>query len=292
MRPGTPPLRIVGANKAPHEDLYHFLLTRTWPEFFGLVGLSFFAINALFAIAYWIAPGSIANVRPGSLEDAFYFSVQTLATIGYGGMYPQSRYGHIVVAFEALVGMLMVALMTGVTFSKFARPTARVLFSNKIVTAPRDGVPHMMFRMANYRHNAIVEAQLRVVILVEEKTSEGHLMRRSIDIPLVRDRSSVFFMTWTAMHLIDEKSPFFGPDALEKLRGRKAEIFLTVVGIDATSAQTVHARMGYQLEDIVANAHFADVLDILEDGTRVIDYRRFHDVVNIDEAPPPAEGAI
>jgi inward rectifier potassium channel len=290
-RTGTPPLQVIGARSAFYEDLYHFLLTRTWPQFFGLVGLSFFAVNALFAVVFWIMPGSIANARPGSFEDSFYFSVQTLATIGYGGMTPATRYAHIAVVFEALVGMLMVALVTGVTFAKFARPTARVIFSNKIVIARRDGVPHLMFRLANFRHNAIVEAQLRVIVLVEEKTAEGHSMRRSIDVPLVRERSSVFFMTWTAMHLIDEKSPFFGSDALERLRARKAEIFLTVIGIDATSSQTVHARMGYRLEDIVVNAHFADVLEIREDGLRVINYTRFHDVVPIEGAPGSGAGS-
>ena len=109
--------------------------------------------------------------------------------------------------------MLGIAVITGLTFTRFARPSARVLFSNKITITPRDGVPHVMFRMANWRRNRIVEAQLRVVLLVTERTREGEMLRRQIDLPLVRDRTALFFLTWTAMHKIDADSPFHGPAA-------------------------------------------------------------------------------
>src|SRR6185312_2113375 len=146
-------VKAIGLERAPHKDVYHFILGRTWPTFFLIVALVFVLANVLFAWLYLAEPGAVANVRPGSFEDAFYFSVQTLATIGYGWMYPASRYGHVVVALEAVVGILMVALITGITFTRFARPIARVLFSNKAVVTPRDGVPHLMFRMANWRRN-------------------------------------------------------------------------------------------------------------------------------------------
>jgi inward rectifier potassium channel len=262
------------------------VLTRSWWEFVALVGGSFVLANAFFGFLYSLQPGSIANARSGSFEDAFFFSVQTMATIGYGGMAPATLYGHLLVTCEAIVAMLGVAVVTGVTFAKFAKPTARVLFADKIVLGPRDGIPHLMFRMANWRRNTILEAQLHVILLLEEISQEGHVMRRPMDLPLVRDRNSLFVMTWTAMHRIDESSPFYGPDALEKLRKRKAEIFLSVMGVDETFAQTVHARRGYKLSDIVMNAHFADVLSIDEDGTRLIDYRSFHEVVPVPERTP------
>src|SRR5215471_3215670 len=146
-----PPARVkaVGLRRAPYRDLYHFVLRRSWPEFFLLAGVAFVLTNALFAVLYLLQPGCVANVHPGSFEDAFYFSVQTLATIGYGGMYPVTRYAHAVVTFEAMSGVFSVALVTGITFTRFARPTARVVFAAKIVLANRDGVPHLMFRMAN-----------------------------------------------------------------------------------------------------------------------------------------------
>jgi len=275
-------VRTIGLQRAWHKDLYHFVLAQSWPRFFLLTGLMFVATNLLFALFYWAVPGSVANARPGSFEDAFYFSVQTLATIGYGGMTPVTRYAHIVVTFEAFMGVLAVALITGITFTRFARPSVRVLFSNRVVLAPRNGVPHLMFRMANWRRNRIVEARLGVVLLVTEVTREGEILRRQIDLPLVRDRTGVFFLTWTAMHRIDESSPFHGPNALERLRATQAELFLALTGLDETIGQTIHARRQYSLNDIVTNVRFADVMSDEPDGTRVIDYSRFHDVVPLE----------
>jgi inward rectifier potassium channel len=275
-------VKAIGLERAPHKDIYHFVLGRTWPTFFLLVAVVFVVTNMLFAWLYLAEPGAVANVRPGSFEDAFYFSVQTLATIGYGGMSPASRYGHLIVAVEAIVGILMVALITGITFTRFARPTARVLFSNKVVISPRDGVPHVMFRMANWRRNRIVEARLSAVLLVTERTREGDVMRKQIDLPLVRSRTNVFFLTWSAMHLVDEKSPFHGPDALDRLRLQQAELYLGLTGLDETIGQTIHVRKQYTLDDIVPGARFADVLSTRNDGSRIIDYRKFHDVVEMD----------
>jgi inward rectifier potassium channel len=274
-------IRAIGQERALHKDLYHLVLAQSWPRFFLLTALTFVLTNLFFATLYWLVPGSVSHARPGSFEDAFYFSVQTLATIGYGGMAPATRYAHIVVTFEAFMGVLAVALITGITFTRFARPSARVLFSNRVVISPRDGVPHVMFRMANWRRNRIVEARLGVVLLVTEKTREGEVLRRQIDLPLVRDRTGVFFLTWTAMHRIDEASPFHGPDALARLRAQGAELFLALTGLDETIGQTIHARRQYSLDDIVPNARFADVLSDDPDGTRVIDFRRFHDVVPV-----------
>jgi len=276
-------VKAIGLERAPHKDIYHFVLGRTWPVFFLLVAVVFVLTNMLFAWLYLAEPGSIANARPGSFEDAFYFSVQTLATIGYGGMTPVTRYAHVVVALEAIVGILMVALITGITFTRFARPSARVLFSNKVVISPRDGVPHVMFRMANWRRNRIVEARLNAVLLVTERTREGEMMRRQIDLPLVRSKTNVFFLTWSAMHLVDERSPFHGADALERLRAQQAEIYLGLTGLDETIGQTIHVRKQYTLDEIVPGARFADVLTIDENGRRIIDYRKFHDVVELPQ---------
>jgi len=290
-RPNLLRIRHIGRKWAPHEDLYHTVLTSSWWLFFLIVAVAFLSANALFGIAYMLQPGSISNSRPGSFEDAFFFSVQTMATIGYGGMAPATLFGHVMVTFEAIVAMLGVALVTGITFSKFAKPTARVLFSDKVVIGPRNGIPHLMFRMANWRRNNILEATLHVILLVEETTDEGQVMRRPVDLPLIRDRNPLFGLTWTAMHKIDENSPFFGPDALDRLRARKAQIFLSLMGTDETFSQTVHSRRAYDLSDIVIGAHFADVISFLEDGTRVIDLRLFHEVVPVTKWISPSSPA-
>ncbi len=275
----------IGHRSAPWEDLYHWILTRTWPQFFLVVAITFVLINSVFATAYVAAEGSISNLPKGSFGDAFFFSVQTLATIGYGVMAPATLTGHLLVTLEALTGMLSVALMTGITFAKFAKPSARVLFADKITLTPRDGVPHLVFRMANWRGNQMVDAQLKVMVLTTERTAEGETMRIPVELPLVRDRTMLFILTWMPMHRIDEKSMFYGPGALEKLRARKAEIYVSLTGYDETIGNTVHARRAYTLDDIIENVRFADVLDVREDGSRVVNYHNFHEVVTL----PPRE---
>jgi len=286
----TPRIRTIGIERSPQKDMYHYVLKLSWPAFFGLVAIVFLFANLVFASAYLARPGSIANARPGSFEDAFYFSVQTIATIGYGGMHPATRYAHLLVVVEALTGILGIAVITGLTFTRFSRPSARVLFSNRVTLTPRDGVPHLMFRMANWRRNRIVEARLRIIMLIDERTREGEMLRRQVDIPLVRAETAIFFLTWTAMHRVDEASPFYGPGAMEALRTRRAELFLSLTGFDETIGQTIHARREYALDDIVVGVRFADVLTLMPDGSREIDYRKFHDVVPLaphagDERP-------
>lgn len=250
-----------------------------------------FGANLVFAVLYAVEPGCVANAA--GFEDAFYFSVQTFATIGYGAMSPATRYGHVVVVVEALVGTLGVALVAGVTFAKFARPTARVLFSEKIVVTVRDGVPHLVFRLANWRGNMVVEGQLRVFVLRLEKTREGDTIRTPYELPLVRDRTALFALTWVPMHRIDGRSPFWGGEtALAKLREQRAEIYLAFTGLDETIGQPIHARYMYRPEDIVWNARYADVLTIEPDGTRSIDYAAFHDVEVLGDASALSWGEV
>jgi inward rectifier potassium channel len=276
-------LRTVGLERAPFEDVYHSILVRPWWQFVLATALAFLGVNALFALLYMIEPGSVTNARPGNYEDAFYFSVQTLATIGYGNMAPATRFAHWVVTLEAFTGILTVAVITGVTFSKFSRPTARVAFSAKVAAPTRNGVPHLMFRMANRRNNLVVEATLRVLTLVRETTVEGETVRRPIELKLVRDRSALFTLSWTAMHAIEEGSPFYGEGALERLRASGAEMYLSFSGIDETFAQTIHARWRYTLDDIAWGQRFADILTIHADGSRVIDYSHFDEVVPVNQ---------
>ncbi len=275
----TMPVVTRGQAVSFFEDIYHRILAMPWWRFFAYVSAGWVGINAIFAVLYAADPGCVSGARPGDLEDAFYFSVQTFATIGYGAMAPATRFGHAVVVVEALVGTLGVALVTGVTFAKFARPTARILFAAKAVIAVRDGVPHLVFRLANWRGNMVVEGHLRALVLRLHKTGEGEIMRVPVDLPLVRDRTALFALTWVPMHRIDRSSPFWGgAEMLAKLRAEHAEVFLSFSGLDETSGQQIHARHNYALDDIVYNARFVDVLTIDDDGRRTVDYSAFHDV--------------
>jgi inward rectifier potassium channel len=271
-------VRPIGTRRTPFQDLYHLVLVRPWWQFVLMAATAFVAMNALFGLLYWVSPGAISGMTSGSFEECFFFSVQTLGTIGYGGMAPATRYGHILVTVEAFIGLLCVALLTGVTFSKFARPTARVRFSEKVAAPMRNGSRSLMFRMANERHNLIVEAQLRVFALMQITTPEGEVMRAPIDLKLVRSSTPMFALTWTALHVIDENSPFHGEGALARLKSQGVDIFLALTGLDETFAQTVHARHRYTIDDIAWNHRHADVMAVAPDGTRTINFHKFDDV--------------
>ncbi|HEY6299857.1 MAG TPA: ion channel [Candidatus Binatus sp.] len=267
---------IHGAPTGAFEDLYHFLVTSSWPALIGLIAAAFTIANLLFATGYYLDQG-IENARTGSFADMFFFSVQTMATIGYGKMEPVTIFSNILVSVEALTGLLALALMTGLVFSKFSRPTARVRFSRYVVIGPRDGTPSLMIRAANLRANRIVEAEIHVVLARQEVTVEGDTVRRLYDFPMTRSRSAMFALSWTAVHRIVEGSPLFG-QTRESLADCAPEIIVSIIGLDETFSQTVHARHTYELDEIVWGARFADVLVLHPDGSRSVDYTRFDDV--------------
>src|SRR5215469_14319317 len=212
-----------------HLDLYHHLLTMPWSLLFALISSTYIGFNLIFAGLYLLQPGSIANARPGSLADAFFFSIQTSATIGYGDMRPATLFANILVTGEVLAGMTMLAIATGLVFARFSRPTARVMFSRVAVVVPHDGVPTLMFRVANQRRNQIVEAQVSIALMRNEVTAEGVAMRRFHDLHVERSRTPMFSLSWTVMHRIDERSPLYGA-TVESLLRHQAEIVVAIVG--------------------------------------------------------------
>jgi inward rectifier potassium channel len=258
-------------------DLYHLLVDSPWPRLLGIIATLFLIVNALFALAYLAGGDVIENARPGSFTDAFFFSVQTMGTIGYGRLAPGTVWSNLLVTVEVITGVLGLAMVTGLVFAKFSRPTARVVFSQRAVVTPHDGVPSLMFRMANARGNRIVEAQVRAVLARDETTAEGETMRRFHDLALVRDRNPLFALTWTAIHPITATSPLFGATP-EGLAAVGAEVVASLVGIDETVSQTIHARHTYAAADLVWGARLRDILSRLPDGRRQVDYALFHDV--------------
>jgi inward rectifier potassium channel len=268
----------IGLRRQPGKDLYHSLLTASWKRLFALVALAYLGVNAVFAGAYLALGNAIESARAGDFWDAFFFSVQTMATIGYGRMAPRTLGANALVAVEALMGMMGLAVVTGLVFAKFSRPTARVIFSRVAVVSPYDRVPSLMFRMANERANQIVEAQLHVVLVRNDQTAEGDTVRRVHDLTLRRSRSALFALTWTAIHPITPQSPLFGEDA-ESMAEKQADIVVSLTGHDESLAQTVHARHAYGPEQVAWGVRFRDILVHLPNGIRAVDYRRFHDVV-------------
>ncbi len=268
-------MKVVGASRV-YGDWYHVFLRATWTALIAFISGAYLFINLVFALLF-LAVGGVANARHGSLTDAFYFSVQTMGTIGYGAMYPASNGANNLVVAESVVSLVVTALATGLVFAKFARPIGRVAFSRFAVIAPMDGVPTLMVRVGNERGNSIVEAQARVAIMRTTRTLEGHVFYKMLDLTLVRDRSQAVSRSWTVQHRIDETSPLFGatPESLAK---DEAEILITLAGTDDTSYQPVHARHTYENHDMLWGARHADVLSETPDGNLVLDVRRFDDV--------------
>lgn len=267
---------VLGRHHSRWGDMYHRLLTLSWLQVLGLMCTTYIVINALFAILFLMGGGGIANAKPGSFADAFFFSVQTMASIGYGAMYPQSLYANIVVTFESILGLFWLTMATGLMFARFSRPTARVLFSNVAVVVPRDGVPTLMFRAANQRGNQILEAQMRVM-LIRNVITEGEFMRRFYDMALERSQNPIFALTWTAMHPINEQSPLHGMTA-EDLTEIEAEILVTMNGIDDTFSQTILARHSYIPSEIFWNMRLRDIITRATDGRRAVNYQNFHEI--------------
>lgn len=273
-------LSIVGMGKwhSYWRDPYHLMLTLPWSGFLALTVLGYVVTNALFALAYLAGGDGIENARPGNFLDAFFFSVQTMASIGYGAMYPRTAYTNVLVTIEALTGLMGLAMGTGLMFARFSRPTARVTFSQVAVITPYEGVPTLMFRAANQRRNQILEAQMRVGLGRDEVSVEGQSMRRVYDLNLIRSQNPLFSLSWTAMHRIDEQSPLYGvtPESLDEA---EATLVVTLSGLDETVSQIIHARHTYASRDILWNMRFVDIISKTKDGNRFVDYSRFHDVV-------------
>jgi inward rectifier potassium channel len=257
-------------------DVYHRMLTFSWPRFFLLMAVWYIGANVLFACLFLLDPNGIAEARPGSFEDAFFFSVQTVATIGYGVMHPQTLYANVIMTLETLCGLIGFAVMTGLIFARFSRPTARILFSEVAVIALHNGVPTLMFRCANQRLNQILEATVVVTVLRDETSREGRTLRRFHDLKLVRQRTPVFVLTWTVMHPIDEHSPLYGMTAQE-MAAEELEVVVVLSGVDETFAQPIQARHSYLASEILWDHNFVDIVLELEDGRPAIDYSRFHD---------------
>jgi inward rectifier potassium channel len=270
-------IRIVGDRRMPLRDFYHALIRLSWLETLAIIAGGFLVANIVFATGY-VEIGGIAHARPGSLEDAFFFSVQTMGTIGYGAMYPESRAANVLVVGETLVSLTLTALMTGLVFGKFSRPTARVVFTRQATIAPMNGTPTLTFRIGNERGNRIVDALIRVVLARTETLTEGGTFYRLIDLKLSRERSLSLSRSWSVLHVIDENSPLRGCTP-EVARSEEWELGVLMVGLDETSMQTIHASYQYYDKDILWGARHADLLSEAEDGAMILDLSKFHEVV-------------
>jgi inward rectifier potassium channel len=265
-------------------DVYRWLLGLSWPQFAGFVASLYVGLNLLFAALYSFQPDSIAGSTGGyRFFDSFFFSVQTLATVGYGHMYPQTLYGHIVTTIEIMSGLFLLAVMTGLIFVRFSRPIARVMFSNSMVIALLNGKPTLMVRIGNENHHSMVEAEFRIMFSRDEPLLEGGDFRHFYVLKLHFDRLTVFPAALTLRHTIDETSPLFGatPESLESSR---ILFIVSVVGIDPVIAASVQTQKDYSWRDVRFGERFVEMYTEHGGGRLTVDYGRLHDTEQVEFA--------
>jgi inward rectifier potassium channel len=257
-------------------DVYHWLLTLNWPQFSAVVFAAYLGVNLVFSCCYNLRPHCIAEMNPDSWSEPFFFSVETLATVGYGHMYPDTFFGHMVATVEIIIGMFGMAIVTGLIFIRFSRPVARIIFSQSMVLAPFDGKPALMFRVANLRDQAMAEAEFRLMLIRDEPTVEGPSFRRFYQLPLQFDRLILFPAIITIRHIIDEHSPLHGASLADLERG-DSRLSASIVCIDTVIPAPVQSHQSYTWKDIRVNHSFVEVYTTVKDNTFTVDYGRFHD---------------
>jgi inward rectifier potassium channel len=271
VRSGQIELVKLNAKEFDWRDTYHLILTLSWPGFAAFVFGIYLLINLGFATLYILDPRSVAEMSP--FFDAFFFSVETLATVGYGHMYPDSLYGHLVTMLEIMVGLFGLAVITGLIFVRFSRPTARMHFSKVAVIAPFDGVPTLMIRLANLRHQAMVEPEFRMILMRDVVTAEGEEVRRFRSLKLEFDHLIAFPAVLTIRHRIDEQSPLFGMTP-EDFQQQDVRILASIVGVDTVIVAPVQSLRDYNYDQIEWNRRFVEIYDQNEEGDWTVDYGR------------------
>ena len=283
VRSGQIEFLKINAVRWDWRDIYHWMLTLSWPRFIGVLIALYLLVNACFAVLYASGDHSIAELPPHSLAGAFFFSAETLATVGYGHSYPVTLYGHIVVTAEIMLGTFGLAVMTGVIFVRFSRPVARVVFSETLVVSNFDGVPALMLRVANLRHPAMAEADFRMTIVRDERVKEGDIMRRFYPLRLQVDHASSFPAALTIRHTIDEKSPLYGQGPAEIERS-DTRVFASVIAIDTIMAAPVQSSRDYTWRQMRFGHRFVEIYNDIDSNRYTVDYGRLHDTEPVAEA--------
>ena len=275
VRAGQVEFLKVNTERWDWRDAYQWLLALSWPRFALFIAAIYVAINLMFAALYRLDGNCIAYLQPGSCVDAFFFSVQTLATVGYGHMYPQTLYGHVVTTLEIISGMFGLAVMTGLIFVRFSRPTARILFSKSIVIGPFNGRPALMLRIANLRQRSLVEAEFRIMFSRDQDIVEDDSYRHFYALKLDFDRMIVFPAALTLRHTIDEHSPLFGATP-QSLEASNATFVVSVMGIETVIPAAVQTQQNYTWRDVRFGERFVEIYSELKEGQITVDYGRIH----------------
>ena len=270
VRLGSYEFKKKGVSRFDMRDPYHLAVALSWPRFLAGLLAIYLLVNVIFATLFWLVPGAVANARPHNFGDAFFFSIETLATVGYGEMYPKTLYGHVIASAEIVGGLGFTAIVTGLTFVRFSRPRAKLVFAANPVVAMHDGRPTLMVRVGNGRVGVLLDAVAKLNVLLIATSSEGGRFRRAQELRLERTHLPAFPLTWTLMHVLNEQSPLYGYDAARAIAAG-ALLFVTLEARDPTLAALVHDIRNYAPEDIRFGMRYADAVTTAEDGTPVAD---------------------
>jgi inward rectifier potassium channel len=267
---GSYEFKKKGISRFDLRDPYHLAITLTWPEYLAALLALYLSANVVFAVLFWLVPGAIANARPHGFADAFFFSIETIATVGYGEMYPATLYGHVVASTEIVCGLAFTAILTGLTFVRFSRPRAKLVFAANPVVAMHNGKPTLMLQIGNGRPGVLADATAKLNVLISEIGSDGRLLRRAQELRLERAHLPLFPLSWTLMHVLDEKSPLAGYDAARAV-ATDARVFVTLEARDPTLATFVHEIRTYTPQDIRFGVRYIDPVTVGEDGMPFVD---------------------
>jgi inward rectifier potassium channel len=270
LRLGSYEFKKKGVSRFDLRDPYHLAVALTWPQFLAALLALYLSVNVVFTILFWLVPGSVANARPDSFSDAFFFSIETLATVGYGKMYPATLYGHMVASIEIVCGLAFTAVLTGLTFVRFSRPRAKLIFAANPVVAMHNGKPTLMVRIGNGRAAVLADARAQLNVLLTETTTEGKVFHRAQELQLERAHIPIFPLFWTLMHVLDERSPLNGYDAARAVKAN-AQVFVAIEARDPTLATTVHDIRNYPAEDVRFGMRYTEAVTTARDGTPVLD---------------------
>jgi inward rectifier potassium channel len=267
---GSYEFRKKGVSRFDLRDPYHLAVTLTWAQFLGVLLALYGVVNVAFATLLWLVPGSVANAGPASFGDCFFFSIETLATVGYGEMYPGTLYGRVVAAMEIVCGIGFSAIVTGLTFVRFSRPRAKLVFPQNPVVATHRGKPTLMLRIGNARATLLADATAKLNVLMCEAGIDGKMLHRAQELRLERAHIPAFPLSWTLMHVLDEHSPLHGYDTARTIEA-DAQLFVMFEARDPTLGTTVHDIRNYEARDIRFGYAYVDVITTAEDGPPVLD---------------------
>jgi inward rectifier potassium channel len=273
VRLGSYEFKKKGVSRFDLRDPYHLAIALSWPQFLLSLLALYILMNIVFAIFFWLAPGSVEHARPGSFLDAFFFSIETVATVGYGEMYPATLYGHVIASTEIVCGLAFTAILTGLTFVRFSRPRAKLIFAANPVIALHQDKPTLMVRIGNGRAAVLTDARARLNVLLSEIGVDGQVLHRAQELRLERTHLPIFPLFWTLMHVLDERSPLHGYDAMRAIEAN-AQVFVTIEARDPLLCTAVHDLRNYSAPEIRFGMRYADALTTAEDGTPVLDLSR------------------